>query len=117
MQIAAKYDADATVVGAVAISAPVEYEGTVFFNDDELGRIKVPVLLINTEHDECAAGTRQMFGLISAPKTMLFYDGSEHGTEILATKRELLVMALANFVDSVMNCLTAAYGQSRPCCG
>jgi pimeloyl-ACP methyl ester carboxylesterase len=102
MQIVAQPGADTTLVGAVAISAPLEHEGVVFFHDDELGRIKVPTLLINTEHDECAVGTRQIFDLISAPKTMIFYDGSEHGTEIFATKREALLTTLVNFVDSVM---------------
>lgn len=102
MQVAIKLNADSALVGAVALSAPVEHEGVVFFSNAELGWIKVPKLLINTEHDECAAGTIQMFGLITAPKTMIFYDGNEHGTDIFTTKRGALVAVLVNFVDSVM---------------
>ncbi len=102
MQVASRPGTGDALAGVAAISAPVEYEGEVFFRADELGRIKVPTLLINTEHDECAAGTRQMFSLISAPKTMIFYDGNEHGTEMFVTKWEALVTALVNFVDTVM---------------
>ena len=104
MQIAAKPDLYQGLAGVAAISAPVDHKGELFFSRDDLARIKIPKLLINTEHDECAAGTRRMFELVTAPKTMIFYDGAEHGTEIFATKKETLVADLVNFADRVSIC-------------
>ena len=101
MQVAARPDLTGGLIGVTAISAPVDHQGELFFSRDDLARVRVPKLLINTEHDECAAGTSQMFELVSAPKTMIFYDGDEHGTEIFVTKKEALLNDLVNFAGKV----------------
>ena len=103
MQVLARSDTTDDVVGAASISAPVEHEGAVFFNSDELKNIAQPKLLINTEGDECALGTRQMYELILDPKEMTFYSGQAHGTEIFAVHCEDLVGKLVNFAEAVLN--------------
>ena len=102
MQVLARSDTTDDVVGAASISAPVEHEGTVFFESDELKGIAQPKLLINTEGDECARGTRQMYELILDPKEMTFYPGQAHGTEIFAVHGEALVSKLVGFAESVL---------------
>lgn len=103
MQVLARSDTTDDVVGAAAISAPVEHEGAVFFDDEELKGIRQPKLLINCEGDECAWGTRRMYELILEPKEMTFYPGDAHGTEIFAAHGELLVPKLVGFAESRLN--------------
>lgn len=103
MQVSARSADLDHIVGVVAVSAPVEHEGTVFFSSEELGRVGIPKLFINTEHDECAPGTRQMYDLVPAPKEMVFYPGDAHGTEIFATASgESLLKRLVGFTGSVL---------------
>jgi pimeloyl-ACP methyl ester carboxylesterase len=91
------------IIGIAAISAPIEYEGTVFYSSEELGAIKVPKLLINSEHDEGVNGTRRMFEIVHDPKEMLILPGNGHGTEIFADQRELLVNRLKGFIEDLFS--------------
>lgn len=103
MQLLARSEDGYGIVGVAAVSSPVEHEGTVFFSPEELERVHLPKLFINTEHDECAAGTRQMYELVPAPKEMVFYPGSAHGTEIFQTASGAgLVRRLADFAGSLL---------------
>lgn len=103
MQVLARSAGLDDIVGVAAISAPVEHEGTVFFSQEELGRVGIPKLFINTEHDECATGTRRMYDLVPAPKEMVFYPGEAHGTEIFGSRAgDSLLRRLADFTRSVL---------------
>lgn len=103
MQVLARSRDLAGIVGVAAISSPVEHEGAVFFSPEELARVSLPKLFINTEHDECAAGTRRMYDLVPAPKEMVFYPGSAHGTEIFSTADAPgLLRHLLNFTVGLM---------------
>ena len=103
MQVLGKSDGIYGITGVAAISSPVEHEGTVFFTPEELGRVTIPKLFINTEHDECAAGTRQMFDMTPVPKEMVFYPGEAHGTEIFSTDiGARLIRRLIDFTSAVL---------------
>lgn len=63
----------------------------------------MPKLLINTEHDECAAGTKQMFDMVPVPKKMDFYSGDAHGTAIFSTSEGArLIRRLNDFTSTVL---------------
>jgi hypothetical protein len=92
---------DEAVIGVVSISAPFERGGAIFFTKEELRRIKIPKLLINTESNEYAAGTRQMYEFMVEPKELCLYSGGVHGTEIFdAIHRDTLIRKLNAFVNS-----------------
>lgn len=101
LKAAARNAGNGSVVGVVALSAPIEYEGTIFYSDDELGGITIPKLLINSEDDDGAKDTRRMFDLFRSPKEMALYPGSAHGTELFLTERESVLRKLHGFVEAV----------------
>ena len=101
IKVAAHPPADQRLVGVVALSAPIEYGGTVFYNKEELSRIKIPKLLINSEHDDGASDTREMFQLFEEPKEMLFYPGDAHGTQLFAREQQSIITKLQDFVAVV----------------
>ncbi|WP_310599931.1 hypothetical protein [Desulfobulbus sp.] len=90
------------LAGLAAISAPISYEGVTFYHDDELRRIRVPMLLVNSEHDMCAEGTCRMHEIVVASKELVLYPGAGHGTEIFNDSREALVERLTTFVARVL---------------
>ncbi len=101
LKLAAHPAPDKAVIGVVSISAPLEHKEGVFYNKEELSQITIPKLLINTEDDECAAGTRQIYELMSEPKELCFYPGGAHGAEIFdTTHRSALIEKLNAFVNS-----------------
>ncbi|MEZ4599021.1 MAG: alpha/beta hydrolase [Syntrophotaleaceae bacterium] len=100
IKVAARHMNNSCIVGVVAFSAPIEYEGTVFFNKDELSRIKIPKLLINSENDDGANDTRKMFELFENPKELLIYPGDAHGTELFDKERESIVKKLLDFTGA-----------------
>lgn len=103
MQVLARSTGLDDIVGVAAISAPVEHEGAVFFSPEDLGRVGIPKLFVNTEHDECAAGTKRMYDLVPAPKEMVFYPGEAHGTEIFGSRwGDGLLRRLVDFTRSVL---------------
>lgn len=101
IKVAANPDKDQSLVGVVAISAPIEYEGTTFYSTAELAGINIPKLLINSADDDCAADTRRMYQLLSAPKVLKIYSGDAHGTEIFQHHRSELVQLLSDFCRTV----------------
>lgn len=101
IKVAARQQTNDSIVGLVAFSAPIEYEGTVFYSNDELRGIKVPKLLINSENDGGANDTRKMFEILDDPKELLLYPGDAHGTELFNEERESLIKKLQDFTDSV----------------
>ena len=102
IKVAARHIGNRSVVGVVAFSAPIEYEGTVFYSEGELSRIKIPKLLINSENDDGASDTRRMFELFENPKELLFYPGAAHGTELFDKERESIVTKLQNFIGAAV---------------
>ena len=97
IKVAARHMNNNCIVGVVAFSAPIEYEGTVFYSKDELSRIKIPKLLINSENDDGANDTRKMFEIFDNPKELLFYPGDAHGTELFDKERESIIKKLQDF--------------------
>ncbi|MBM9616969.1 alpha/beta hydrolase [Desulfobulbus rhabdoformis] len=97
IKVAARHVNNDCIVGVVALSAPIEYEGTVFYSKNELSRIKIPKLLINSENDDGANDTRKMFELFDNPKEILFYPGHAHGTELFGKERESIIKKLQEF--------------------
>ncbi|OPX96004.1 MAG: Alpha/beta hydrolase family protein [Syntrophorhabdus sp. PtaB.Bin006] len=89
------------IVGVVALSAPIEHEGIVFYNSEELSRIRIPKLLVNSESDECVAGTFKMYQLVNYPKELLIYSGEAHGTEIFLKDGKAFAQKLNDFISSV----------------
>jgi pimeloyl-ACP methyl ester carboxylesterase len=98
IKVAAHSPVDPRLVGVVALSAPIEYEGMVFYSKEELGRIKIPKLLINSEHDDGASDTREMFQLFDEPKEMIFYPGDAHGTQLFAVEKQAIIAKLQDFI-------------------
>ena len=102
IKTAARHDHDDSVVGIIAISAPIEYEGTVFYSNDELRSIKIPKLLLNSEEDDGAEDNRKMIEAFSEPKSLLLYPGNAHGTELFVNERESVTTKINVFVKSVL---------------
>jgi esterase/lipase len=102
IKVAARHVNNNGIVGVVAISAPIEYEGTVFYSHDELHGIKIPKLLLNSEEDDGAEDSRKMFEIFCEPKELLFYPGNAHGTEIFDNERESVIMKINSFINSVL---------------
>ncbi len=101
IKVAARHVNNDSIVGVVAISAPIEYEGTVFYSNDELNRIKIPKLLINTERDDGADDNRKMIEILREPKELLLYPGDAHGTELFDKEREPIIKKLGSFIKCV----------------
>ncbi|WP_012645285.1 alpha/beta hydrolase [Geotalea daltonii] len=105
IKVAARNTNSDAIVGVVALSAPIEYEGTIFYNNHELSDIKIPKLLINSENDDGVNDTRKMFELFEGSKELLICPGNAHGTELFH-QEESIIKKLRNFAKSVF----AAYG-------
>lgn len=92
------------IIAVAALAVPIEYDGITFYSKEELSSITIPKLLINSEEDDSARDTREIFKLFTEPKTMFFHSGNAHGTDIFSEpdNRELLIDQLANFVSKNM---------------
>jgi hypothetical protein len=101
IKVAARHVNNDNIVGVVAISAPIEYEGTVFYSSDELSGIKIPKLLLNSERDDGAEDNRKMIEIFREPKELLFYPGDAHGTELFDKERESIIKKMDSFIKSV----------------
>jgi hypothetical protein len=99
IKVAAQQVNNHRIAGVVAISAPIEYEGVVFYSEGELSDIKIPKLLINTENDDGANDNRKMFEIFCEPKELLLYPGNAHGTELFDQKRESIIKKLQDFLE------------------
>ena len=102
IKVASRQANNDTIVGIVAISAPIEYEGTVFYNNDELRRIKIPKLLLNSEKDGGAEDNRKMLEIFSEPKELFFYSGDAHGTELFENERKSVTTKINGFMKSAL---------------
>ncbi|MGD9211257.1 MAG: alpha/beta hydrolase [Desulfobacteraceae bacterium] len=91
------------IVGVVAFSAPLEYEGTVFYNHDELSRIKIPKLLLNSQGDDGAADNRKMIEILSDPKELKIYSGDAHGTQLFGVEKDSIVRKIKKFIKYVLS--------------
>ena len=98
INVAANTKDNHCILGVVALSAPIEYEGIVFYGKEELSRIKIPKLLINSEHDDGASDTREMFQLFDEPKELVFYPGDAHGTQLFSREHQAIITELRNFI-------------------
>ncbi len=101
IKVAARHVNNDSIAGVVAISAPIEYEGTIFYNDDELNGIRIPKLLLNSERDDGADDNRKMIEIFREPKELLFYPGDAHGTEFFDKERESIIKKMESFIKSV----------------
>ncbi|EAT17188.1 alpha/beta hydrolase [Desulfuromonas acetoxidans] len=98
IKVAANTKDNHCILGVVALSAPIEYEGIVFYSKEELSRIKMPKLLINSELDDGADDTREMFQLLAEPKELLFYPGDAHGTQLFTREHQAIITELRDFI-------------------
>lgn len=89
------------LVGIVALSAPIEYNGVVFYSHKELKNIEIPTLLINSEYDDGVNDTLSMFEILDNKKEFKIYPGSGHGTEILIDNKDSLLSIIQDFSNSV----------------
>jgi len=101
IKLSARHSRNDGIAGVVALSAPIEYEGIVFYRNDELRGIKIPKLLINSENDDGANDTRKMFEIFDSPKELLFYPGNAHGTELFQQDRESIIKRLQGFTEAI----------------
>lgn len=102
IKVAARHINNDKIVGVIAISAPIEYEGTVFYSNSELRIIKIPKLLLNSEKDGGADDNRKMLDVFSEPKELHFYSGGAHGTELFENERESVAIKINGFMKSVI---------------
>lgn len=102
IKVAARNVNNDSIVGIVAISAPIEYEETVFYSNDELSAIKVPKLLLNSEKDDGADDNRKMLEIFSGPKELFLYSGDAHGTELFENEKESITEKISGFITSVL---------------
>jgi len=101
LKVAARHVNNDSIVGVVAISAPIEYEGTVFYSNDELNGIRIPKLLLNSERDDGSDDNRKMIEIFREPKELLLYPGDAHGTELFDKERESIIKKMDCFIKSV----------------
>lgn len=102
IKVAARHVNNDSIVGIVAISSPIEYEGTVFYRDDELKGIKVPKLLLNSDEDGGAEDNRKMLEIFCEPKELILYSGNAHGTELFDNERESVINKINGFMQTVL---------------
>lgn len=88
------------IIGVAALSAPIEYEGTVFYSHGELKKITIPKLLINSENDDGAKDNHKMLQIFNRPKELVVYPGDAHGTELLEKERKSIVENLQSLIAS-----------------
>ena len=100
IKVAAQHINNDCIAGVVAFSAPIVYEGTVFYRNDELSGIQIPKLLINSENDDGANDTRKMFEIFDHPKGLQFYQGDAHGTELFDKERKSIIEKLKDFIEA-----------------
>lgn len=102
IKVAARHVNNDSIVGIIAISAPIEHEGNVFYSNAELRGIKIPKLLLNSERDDGAEDNRKMLAIFTEPKELIIYPGDAHGTELLKSKRESVTTAINRFIKFVL---------------
>ena len=100
IKVAARNVDSNSIVGVVAFSAPIEYEGPVFYSEAELNGIKIPKLLINSENDAGAGDNRKMIEIFREPGELLFYPGAAHGTELFRKESDSIIKKLKMFTES-----------------
>lgn len=103
VKVAANPQMDKSIIGISPISTPVAYAGTTFFTPEELSGINIPKLLINSEYDVCADGTRKMYDLFTEPKEMQFYSGDAHGTQLFYQHRQPVIQKLREFITALFS--------------
>lgn len=102
IKVAARNLKNDSIVGVIAISAPIEYEGTVFYSNEELRAIKIPKLLLNSEKDGGAEDNRKMLEIFCEPKELFFYSGDAHGTELFENELKSMANRISGFMKSVL---------------
>lgn len=102
IKVASRHVNNNSIIGIVAISAPIEYEGVVFYSNEELQRIIIPKLLLNSEGDDGAEDNRRMLDIFSEPKELILYSGVAHGTELFKYERESITTKMKSFIESVL---------------
>jgi hypothetical protein len=102
IKVAARHVNNNSIIGIVAISAPIEYEGIVFYSNDELRGIKIPKLLLNSEKDSGAEDNLKMLDIFSEPKELFLYSGDAHGTELFKYERKSITTKMKSFIKSVL---------------
>jgi hypothetical protein len=100
IKVAARNVNNNRIAGVVSISAPIEYEGTIFYSLEELSGIRIPKLLLNSEGDGGADDNRKMIEIFREPKELYFYPGDSHGTELFVNELESITDKIVSFIIS-----------------
>lgn len=101
LQVASKRG-DERIFAIVAISVPLEYEGTRLYTNTELRMVTVPKLFISTEFDDYVEETRDIFAVVEDPRWLTIYPGDAHGTEIFTEEGESLALELTQFIEAML---------------
>ncbi|MBA2679600.1 MAG: alpha/beta fold hydrolase [Ktedonobacteraceae bacterium] len=86
------------VTAIITLSAPQNFS-EVNVSDKEVKAINAPKLFVNSESDDYAKDTKNMYTLASTPKEIKMYAGYAHGTEIFqGNDSNDLTQRILNFV-------------------
>lgn len=93
---------DERIFAVIAISTPMERNGTTLVTEAELRMLNFHKLLIASEFDECVESTRDIFALSEDPRQLTVYPGEGHGTGIFGEHEESLVQQLTEYIRWVL---------------
>ncbi len=103
IRVACDRRGDSSIVGVAAMSAPIVHEGVTFYTEEELMKIEVPKLLINSEADDGTGDALKMHGLFRDPKQLRIFSGDGHGTQIIEQHGEAPVKLISEFSERVFS--------------
>ena len=98
LRVAAGRGDDNNIVGVVAISTPLEFEGERLYSDGDLRMIIAPKLVISSEFEEGVEDARNIFALLEDPRQLTIYPGDAHATDLFLEHGESLAQQLHEFV-------------------
>jgi pimeloyl-ACP methyl ester carboxylesterase len=82
------------VNAVVTLSAPPPNDGPA-----AVAAVSAPSLYVNSENDEFADSTQEMFDAANDPKDLHIYPGSDHGTALFRSQPDL-VDRIVGFIDA-----------------
>ena len=97
LRVAARRGDDNNIVGLVAISTPLEFEGERLYTDGDLRMIIAPKLVISSEFEDGVEDSRNIFALLEDPRQLTIYPGDAHGTDLFLEHGESLTRQLREF--------------------
>lgn len=87
------------IAAIVTLSACQHYEDNVFFTDDDLHNLTLPMMFINSEHDDAIGDTLHMHSMVNGSKELLITPGDSHGSDIFSDYGDMLINGICAFMD------------------